>query len=158
MNAIRKQRLMLVLLLVAGVATAVTLALFTLGENINHYYSPTQIAQGEAPIAKKIRGGGLIVPGSVKRDPDSLKVQFTITDGPAQVNVHYDGILPDLFKEGQGVIALGQLNQQGDFVAEQILAKHDENYMPPEVQKAIDDAHAGGGASGVMEKTQEYGR
>lgn len=157
MNAMRKQRLILVVLLVAGVGIAVTLALFALRENINHYYSPLQIAQGEAPVGKKIRGGGLVVQGSFKRDPSSLKVTFIISDGAAQVNVYYDGILPDLFKEGQGIIALGQLNQQGDFVAEEILAKHDENYMPQEVQKAIDEAHAGGKAGGVTGKTQEYG-
>ena len=156
MNAVRKQRLTLVLLLVAGVGIAVTLALFALRENVNLYYSPTQMAKGEAPVGKKIRGGGLVVHGSVKRDPESLKVQFTITDGAASAVVRYEGILPDLFKEGQGIVATGKVNAQGEFVAEEVLAKHDENYMPPEVQKAIDEAHPGGVPTGEK-PVKEYG-
>ena len=152
MNAVRKQRLILVLLLVAGVGVAVTLALFALQENINHYFSPTQMASGEAPVGKKIRGGGLVVHNSVVRDKDSLQVRFDITDGGDIVTVLYDGILPDLFKEGQGVVALGMLNEKQEFVAEEVLAKHDETYMPPEVQKAIDNAHPG-----KKSATQGYG-
>ncbi len=147
MNAVRKQRLILVILLVAGVGIAATLALFALRENINHYFSPTQMANGEAPIGKKIRGGGLVLHNSVVRDKDSLLVRFDITDGGEIVTVVYDGILPDLFKEGQGVVALGMLNDKQEFVAEEVLAKHDETYMPPEVQKAIDEAHPGNQSS-----------
>lgn len=143
MNAVRKQRLILVLLLVAGVGVAVALTLLALKQNINHYFSPTQMAAGEAPVGQKIRGGGLVVPGSVKRDPDSLKVSFRISDVQSEVVVEYTGILPDLFVEGSGVVALGQLRKDGVFEASEVLAKHDENYMPPEVQKAIDQAHTG---------------
>ncbi len=143
MNAVRKQRLILVLLLVGGVAIAAALALFALRENINHYFSPAQMANGEAPVGQQIRGGGLVIEGSVKREPDSLIVKFQITDGEGIVNVRYEGILPDLFKEGSGVVALGRLQKDGVFEASEVLAKHDENYMPPEVQKAIDKAHPG---------------
>ncbi|WP_051786207.1 cytochrome c maturation protein CcmE [Endozoicomonas numazuensis] len=141
MNPVRKQRLLLVLLLVAGVGIAVALALFALKENINHYFSPAQMASGEAPIGQKIRGGGVVVPGTVKRDPESLKVIFRVSDGDGDVEVEYTGILPDLFKEGQGIVGTGKLDESRRFVAEELLAKHDENYMPPEVQKAIDKAH-----------------
>ncbi|MFK0571056.1 cytochrome c maturation protein CcmE [Endozoicomonas sp.] len=143
MNAVRKQRLILVLLLLAGVGVAVTLMLFALRENINHYFSPAQMAAGEVPVGQRIRGGGLVVPGSVSRDQESLKVSFRISDGAGEVTVQYEGILPDLFVEGSGVVALGVLDGNGIFAASEVLAKHDENYMPPEVQKAIDDAHPG---------------
>ncbi len=143
MNAVRKQRLILVLLLIFGVSVAVALTLFALRENINHYFSPAQIARGEAPLGQKIRGGGLVVHGSVKRDPDSLEVTFQVTDGEGIVTMSYDGILPDLFVEGSGVVAMGVLQKDGVFQASEVLAKHDENYMPPEVQKAIDTAHSG---------------
>ncbi|WP_263080315.1 cytochrome c maturation protein CcmE [Endozoicomonas sp. Mp262] len=148
MNAVRRQRLILLLLLVAGIGIAVALALFALRENINHYYSPSQIVNGEAPVNKTIRGGGLVVHGSVDRDKNSLKVSFKITDGAGVVTVIYDGILPDLFKEGQGIVALGKLNSEKQFIAREVLAKHDENYMPPEVQKAIDEVHPKGKAAG----------
>ena len=144
MNAVRRQRLILVILLVAGVGLAAALALFALKENINHYYSPSQIVAGEVPVGQKIRGGGIVVGGSVKRDPDSLKVYFRITDGVAEVDVEYEGILPDLFKEHQGVVGTGKVDEKGRFIADELLAKHDETYMPPEVQKALDEAgHTG---------------
>lgn len=141
MNPVRRQRLLLILLLVAGVGIAVALALFALKENINHYFSPAQMATGEAPVGQRIRGGGIVVPGTVKRDPNSLKATFRISDGDGEVEVEYTGILPDLFKEGQGIVGTGKLDKNRRFVAEELLAKHDENYMPPEVQKAIDKAH-----------------
>ncbi len=141
MNPVRKQRLLLILLLVAGVGVAVALALFALKENINHYYSPAQIVSGEAPIGQKIRGGGVVVPGSLKRDPGGLKVTFKVSDGEGEVEVEYTGILPDLFREGQGIVGTGKLDKNRRFIAEELLAKHDENYMPPEVQNAIDKAH-----------------
>ncbi|WP_299726204.1 cytochrome c maturation protein CcmE [uncultured Endozoicomonas sp.] len=143
MNAVRKQRLILVLLLLLGVGAAVTLMLFALQENINHYFSPAQMESGEAPTGQRVRGGGLVVPGSVERDTESLQVSFRISDGAGEVTVLYDGILPDLFVEGSGIVATGMLNKEGVFTASEVLAKHDENYMPPEVQKAIDDAHPG---------------
>ncbi len=147
MNAARRQRLLIVLFILVGVGLAVTLALFALRENINLYYSPTQVLAGEAPAHARIRGGGLVVPGSLVRDADSLKVRFAITDGAATMTVTYEGILPDLFREGQGIVATGRLNTEGVLEAEEVLAKHDENYMPPEVQEAIDKAHGGGDAS-----------
>ncbi len=141
MKAVRKQRLMLLVFVLLGVGMAIALALTALQENINLYFSPSQMAQGEAPIDKRIRGGGVVVVGSVQRDSQSLLVTFDITDGQGVVTVHYDGILPDLFREGQGIVALGSLDQDRVFHATEVLAKHDENYMPPEVQDAIDKAH-----------------
>ena len=143
MKAVRKQRLMLLLFIACGVAAAMGLVLTALQENINLYFSPTQMEAGEAPVGARLRGGGLVVPGSVVRDGESLKVKFDITDGGGVITVHYDGILPDLFREGQGIVAMGELNDAGEFKATEVLAKHDENYMPPEVQDAIDKAHPG---------------
>ncbi|RRJ84414.1 cytochrome c maturation protein CcmE [Aestuariirhabdus litorea] len=140
MNPIRKKRLIIVLFLVFGVAAAVGLALVALQQNINLFFSPTQIAEGEAPVGQRIRGGGLVVAGSVNRDTQSLKVHFEITDGAKSVPVEYVGILPDLFREGQGIVAQGAMREDGVFEAVEVLAKHDENYMPPEVQEAIDKA------------------
>lgn len=140
MNAKRKQRLMLVLFLVFGVAIAVGLALYALNQNINLFYSPTQIAEGEAPVGTRIRAGGMVVEGSVIRDTESLKVRFDMTDYAKNVTVEYTGILPDLFREGQGIVAQGQLDSQGIFQAVEVLAKHDENYMPPEVAEALEAA------------------
>ena len=141
MKAIRKQRLMLLVFVLCGVGLAIALAMTALQENINLYYSPAQMESGEAPVDKRIRGGGVVVPGSVVRDGSNLQVTFAITDGEGMAEVRYEGILPDLFTEGQGIVALGRLDQDGIFHAEEVLAKHDENYMPPEVQNAIDTAH-----------------
>lgn len=154
MNPIRRQRLILVVLLLLGVGLAVAFMMFALRENINHFYSPSQIASGEAPVDHRFRAGGIVVPGSVKRDAEGLTVHFNITDGAAEVGVEYTGILPDLFREGQSVVATGKLNQQRRFVAEEILAKHDENYMPPEVQRALEKAapHAIKKSSGSGDK------
>jgi len=139
MHPIRKQRLMIVLFIVSGIGLAVGLGLFALQENINYFYSPTQITEGEAPQDQLIRAGGMVVEGSVKRDPDSLKIEFQITDYAEIVTVEYEGILPDLFREGQGIVSQGRL--QGDrLVAVEVLAKHDENYMSPEVAEALEKA------------------
>lgn len=140
MNAKRKQRLMIVLCLVFGVSVAVGLTLYALNQNINLFYSPKQIAAGEAPVNTRIRAGGMVVDGSVKRDPESLKVSFKLTDYESVVEVEYVGILPDLFREGQGIVAQGSMNEQGIFNAVEVLAKHDENYMPPEVAEALEAA------------------
>ncbi|MDE1461538.1 cytochrome c maturation protein CcmE [Spartinivicinus poritis] len=140
MNPVRKQRLLVVIFIVLGVSLAVGLALFALQENVNYFYSPQQLQAGEAKLDQKIRVGGLVVPGSVKRDPESLKVEFTITDQQATAVVRYEGILPDLFREGQGIIALGRLSANQIVEADEVLAKHDENYMPPEVQEALEKA------------------
>ncbi len=140
MNPKRKKRLYIVLFIVFGVAVAVGLTLFALNQNINLFYSPTQIANGEAPADTRIRAGGMVVDGSVKRAGDSLDVVFEITDYEKVVPVHYSGILPDLFREGQGIVAQGELDSQGVFQAVEVLAKHDENYMPPEVAEALEKA------------------
>jgi cytochrome c-type biogenesis protein CcmE len=138
MHPIRRQRLIIVLLVVFGAAVAVGLATYAMRENINLFYPPADIAAGKAPLGKKIRAGGMVVEGSVKRASDSLRVTFEVTDYSATVPVEYTGILPDLFDEGQGVVAAGTLAESGVFMATEVLAKHDENYMPPEVQSALD--------------------
>lgn len=149
MKAHRRNRLLAVLLLVAGVGAATTFALLALNENINLFYSPEQIAAGEAPVDRTIRAGGMVVDGSVVRSESDLSVSFRISDlKSAEVEVQFEGILPDLFREGQGVIAKGQLTEGGVFVADEVLAKHDENYMPPEVAEVIADAHREGKARG----------
>jgi cytochrome c-type biogenesis protein CcmE len=123
--------------ILAGVGIATAFALKAFNQNMLYYYSPTQIRAGEAPDARSIRVGGLVENGSVQREPGSLEVRFTLTDFSNTVGVSYTGVLPDLFREGQGIIARGKLDEQGLFVAEEVLAKHDENYMPPEVAKKL---------------------
>ena len=140
MNLVRKKRLYIVLAIVAGVGIAVALALSALRENINLFYTPTQIANGEAPLDTRIRAGGMVAEGSLKRTGDSLDVEFVVTDFVKNVTIRYRGILPDLFREGQGIVALGKLNNAGELIADEVLAKHDENYMPPEVTKALKDS------------------
>ena len=138
----RRNRLLLVLFLVITSGSAVGLALRALNENINLFYSPQQIVDGQAPVGSLIRAGGMVVEGSVQRSREDLRVSFMISDlQAAQVEVQFEGILPDMFREGQGVIALGTLNTQGVFVATEVLAKHDENYMPPEVAATLAKAH-----------------
>ena len=137
MNPKRKKKLVLLSSMVAAVAVAVGLVLFALSENINLFYTPTQIAQGEAPVGQRIRAGGMVVEGSIVRATDSLDVEFAVTDFENEVVVKYSGILPDLFREGQGIVTMGSMNDQGFFEASEVLAKHDENYMPPEVEAAL---------------------
>lgn len=138
MSPVRKKRLFIILAILAGVGVAVTLALSALQENINLFYTPTQIAAGEAPEGTRIRAGGLVENGSVSRSKDSLTVAFRVTDNNETVTIQYQGILPDLFREGQGIVALGRVNADGVLVADEVLAKHDENYMPPEVTQALE--------------------
>lgn len=162
MNPKRKQRLMLILLGTGGVAVTVLLVLFALGQNMNFFYSPSDIARGEAPVDRQIRAGGMVREGSVKREGDTLKVQFVVTDFSADVTVEYDGILPDLFREGDGVVAIGQLNNAGIVVASEVLAKHDETYMPAEITDALERAEqasnaTGDNASGDSTPTSSYG-
>ena len=140
MNPVRKKRLLIVLAILAGVGIAVGLALSALQQNINLFYTPTQIAAGEAPQGTRIRAGGMVKKGSLERSADSLDVRFVVTDFAKEVTIHYRGILPDLFREGQGIVALGKLDGAGVLVADEVLAKHDENYMPPEVTKALKDS------------------
>jgi cytochrome c-type biogenesis protein CcmE len=122
--------------IIAGVGIATAFALQAFNKNLLYYYSPTQISAGEAPSSRTFRVGGLVENGSVKREPGSLEVRFTLTDFNKEIGVSYTGILPDLFREGQGIIARGKLDN-GQFVAEEVLAKHDENYMPPEVKDSL---------------------
>lgn len=140
MNPVRKKRLLIVLAILAGVGIAVGLALSALQQNINLFYTPTQIAAGEAPQGTRIRAGGMVKKGSLERSADSLDVRFVVTDFAKEVTIHYRGILPDLFREGQGIVALGKLDGAGVLVADEVLAKHDEKYMPPEVTKALKDS------------------
>ena len=142
MKPLRKRRLMFVLSIVIGLGAAIGLALYAMTQNINLFYSPQEIVDGKAPVGPLIRLGGLVVDGSVKRDPESLKVSFDLTDNAGNVTVKYDGILPDLFREGQGIVTMGNLQADGSFVATEVLAKHDENYMSPEVAEAIKKAEA----------------
>lgn len=140
MNPLRKKRLLIILAILAGVSIAVALALSALQQNINLFYTPTQIANGEAPQDTRIRAGGMVAKDSLKRTGDSLDVEFVVTDFAKNVTIRYRGILPDLFREGQGIVALGKLNAEGVLIADEVLAKHDENYMPPEVTKALKDS------------------
>jgi cytochrome c-type biogenesis protein CcmE len=133
MTPARKKRLGLILLMVCGVALGVGLALKSLDQNIMFFFTPTEVMAGKAPQNKLFRIGGMVVEGSVARPGDGLTVQFDLTDNEQSVTVRFAGILPDLFREGQGIIANGKLNTSGEFVAEEVLAKHDENYMPPEL-------------------------
>jgi cytochrome c-type biogenesis protein CcmE len=137
----QRNRLALVALIVISVGVAMALALVALRENINLFYSPTQIAAGEAPRNHTFRVGGIVAAGSVQR-ADGLKVNFDVTDGAHTVTVAYEGILPDLFREGQGIVAQGRFDADGGIVADQVLAKHDENYMPPEVADALKTAES----------------
>jgi len=132
----RRQRLVLVGLIVVGCTIATGLALLALRENINLFFSPSQIVEGTAPSNTTIRLGGMVVAGSVQRGAN-LGVTFVLTDLAEQVTVAYEGILPDLFREGQGIVTQGKLDSTGRFVAQQVLAKHDETYMPPEVNDAL---------------------
>ena len=132
----RRQRLVLVGLIVVGCTIATGLTLLALRENINLFFSPSQIVEGTAPSNTTIRLGGMVVAGSVQRG-DNLGVTFVLTDLAEQVTVTYEGILPDLFREGQGIVTQGKLDSTGRFVAQQVLAKHDETYMPPEVNDAL---------------------
>ncbi len=140
MHPVRKQRLIMVLFIVVFATAAVGLMSYALRENINLFYPPSKIVSGEAPINKRIRAGGCVLPGEVKRAEDSLDVNFLITDGAARVKVHYSGILPDLFAEGEAVVVNGQLNSDKVFMATEVLAKHDETYTPPEVAEAMQNA------------------
>ncbi|RKZ46746.1 MAG: cytochrome c maturation protein CcmE [Gammaproteobacteria bacterium] len=140
MNPHRRKLLITATFIVVGVAAATLLGLKAFQENLLYFYSPSQIAAGEAPLTRSFRAGGLVVEGSVTRDPESLIVQFVLTDTIENITVVYDGILPDLFREGQGIVANGNLQADGKFEAFEVLAKHDENYMPPEVADALTKA------------------
>lgn len=136
----RKQKMFVILGLVSLTAIAVGLTLYALRANINLFFSPVQIAQGDAPLERTIRAGGMVKEGSVARDNETLDVEFVVTDYVDDLDVYYSGILPDLFREGQGVVVVGQLQADGRMRADEVLARHDENYMPPEVAQALKEA------------------
>ncbi len=139
----RRRRMVLVLGILAGVGAAGALALQAFQSNVMFFFDPTQVATGEVPVGQRFRLGGMVRPGTVQREPGSLEMQFVVTDFQRDVPVRYSGVVPDLFRENQGVVAHGRLDSNGLFVADEILAKHDENYMPPEVARAIKEKHGG---------------
>ena len=136
----RHKRIAIILAGLAGLGLATYLVASAFRQNLVFFFSPTQVAAREAPVDRTFRIGGLVENGTLKRDPDGLTVRFTVTDTAASIPVVYKGILPDLFKEGRGCVAQGKISSDGVFQAEQVLAKHDENYMPPEAGAAIDAA------------------
>ena len=142
MTPARKKRLFFIIFLVTGIAVAAGFALYAFNQNLMFYFSPAEVKQGKAPVNKLFRMGGMVVDGSFKKEKNTLKVFFDLTDYEDTVTVEYTGLLPDLFREGQGIISRGKLNSDGVFVAEEVLAKHDENYMPPEVAESLKKAKA----------------
>jgi cytochrome c-type biogenesis protein CcmE len=142
MKPARKQRLLLIGLMVAGASLATYFGLKSFNDNLMYFFSTTDVVEGKAPKETLFRLGGMVIKGSVERPNDGLMVRFKLTDFSKEVTVEYTGILPDLFKEGQGIVAHGKLNPQGVFIAEEVLAKHDENYMPPEVKGSLKNQQA----------------
>ena len=140
MHPIRKQRLFMVLFIVIFSSLAIGLIIYALRENLNLFYPPSKIASGQVPHNVNIRGGGCVKPGSVQRSDHNLDVSFVITDGAADVKVFFSGILPDLFAEGEAAVINGKINEKGEFLANEVLAKHDENYIPPEVAEGMQKA------------------
>jgi|TARA_B100000959_G_scaffold267929_1_gene312011 cytochrome c-type biogenesis protein CcmE len=138
----RKKRILIVCAILAGISIAATFILTAFEKNLMYFYSPTEVINGDAPKIRSFRIGGLVVADSVIRNTDDLKVNFILTDTINEVKVIYEGILPDLFREGQGIVANGKLQSDNIFIADQVLAKHDENYMPPEVAEALKAAGA----------------
>ncbi|MDN5938968.1 MAG: cytochrome c maturation protein CcmE [Salinisphaera sp.] len=143
MTPTRQRRLTLVVVLLIGLSAAAALALTAFRSNLTYFYEPSAVVAGAAPSGARFRLGGLVVDDSVERGKDGLLVRFQLADCEASVPVSYRGILPDLFREGQGIVAYGRMNPQGVFVADEVLAKHDENYMPPAVADALTDEETG---------------
>lgn len=139
MHPVRKQRLIVVLAIVVASSVAVGLGLVAMGSYADFFYPVSKIVSGEAPRNKSIRAGGCVVPGSIVSAKDRLHTEFVITDGAARVSVEYDGLLPDMFGDGEAAVITGKLNDSGILVASQVLAKHDENYVPPEVADSMSD-------------------
>ncbi len=137
MNSVRKRKLVLLLFIVTILSLVTALILYALRQNINLFYTPTEVAEGKAATNQIIRLGGMVVKGSIVRSRDDLGVQFQLTDFKQTVTINYRGILPDLFREGQGIVTLGELSDNRHFRAKEVLAKHDANYMPPEVKDAL---------------------
>jgi cytochrome c-type biogenesis protein CcmE len=144
MHPVRRQRLFFILFIVFFSSVAVGLMAFALRDNINLFYPPSMIVAGEVPIDRRIRAGGCVRPGSISRNQETLETTFLLTDGIVDFRVFYTGILPDLFTEGEAAVVNGELRADGKFYATQVLAKHDEKYMPPEVAEtmaAVSDGH-----------------
>jgi cytochrome c-type biogenesis protein CcmE len=137
----RTQRKLFIVLVLAGISLAGFLTYRALQENLLYFFSPSQVAAGEAP-ERTFRLGGMVLAGSVKRDPGTLNVSFVVTDNVHSVPVKYSRVLPDLFREGAGAVVIGRMGNNGEFMADEVLAKHDENYMPPEVADALEKARA----------------
>ena len=140
----RTQRKLFMVAVLAGITLAGFLTYRALQENLLYFFSPSQVAAGEAP-KRTFRLGGMVLDGSLKREPGTLNVSFIVTDNVHSVPVKYDRVLPDLFREGSGAVVIGRLNEQGEFIGEEVVAKHDENYMPPEVAEALEKARAAQG-------------
>ena len=140
MTPIRRRKLLVIVLIAMLLTIAAALVLYALKQNINLFYAPTQVAEGRAPLNHPIRLGGMVVKGTVLRSRADLHVHFELTDFKHTVAVDYEGILPDLFREGQGIVALGRLVSRNQFIASEVLAKHDENYMPPEIRQALKES------------------
>ncbi|HEY0766533.1 MAG TPA: cytochrome c maturation protein CcmE [Steroidobacteraceae bacterium] len=137
----RRRRMVLVLGIVGGVSIAGALALSAFRQNVTFFFDPTQVAAGQVPAGEGFRLGGMVTQGSLSRAPGSLEVRFVVTDFNHDVPVSYTGVLPDLFREGAGVVARGHMRSDGTFVADEVLAKHDEKYMPPEVARSLKKRH-----------------
>jgi cytochrome c-type biogenesis protein CcmE len=137
MRVIKQKRLALILLMVMGISIAVFFGLRAFNDNLMFFFSATDVVEGKSPKNHLFRLGGMVVKGSVVRQSSGLTVRFVLTDMAKEVTVEYTGILPDLFREGQGIVANGKLDENGIFIAQEVLAKHDENYMPPEVASSM---------------------
>lgn len=137
----RHKRFAMIAAGVVALGVAATLVLNAFRSNLVFFFTPSEIAANEAPVGRNFRVGGMVVDGSVQRQPDGVSVRFVVTDTAQSIPVVYTGILPDLFREGKGVVAQGKLGADGVFKAEQVLAKHDENYMPPEAAEAVERAN-----------------
>jgi len=149
----RQRRMFLVGLILLGVGGATALALTAFQENLLYFFSPSDVTAGKAPEGRVFRIGGMVTQGSVQRAPGSMEVRFVLTDYAKNVTVSYSGLLPDLFREGQGVVARGKLGADGVFTAEEVLAKHDENYMPPDVADTLKQKHKTATGGNVGEGT-----
>lgn len=156
MTPARRKRLSLIALMLLGLGVATAFVLNAFNKNLMYFFSPSQIVGGEAPVDKQFRIGGMVVDGSVERSTTDLTTLFNLTDNAETVTVSYTGILPDLFREGQGIVAMGKLDSDGLFTASEVLAKHDENYMPPEVAEALEKAKKMPGTAAFGSDTVTY--
>ena len=161
MNPRRKSRLSIIILVLAGVVIATTLVLYALRQNIDLFYTPSEVVYGKEDkadlkpeVGQRIRVGGVVVAGTVERDPKSLKVRFDLNDIGPSISVEYEGILPDLFREGQGIVAQGILKEPTLLVASEVLAKHDENYVPPDLEKQMQKVHKPMGISDLKGESE----